>query len=246
MSENYLPHGERDLEGWMSNFSSRLQTIGLNLGLTNAQITAILNDYLACKYLLDIEDLFKAELHERTEYKNTLLKGKIGTVISNYPALPTLPTAPAQVPAGIIQRIQSTVQLIKNSSNYNEAIGQSLRIIAPGSSTTVDKKALKPEVKVFENNANHVALKFVKGDMPGVIVFVNAPATTAPAAGATVDAEAAISWVEYTRCTVSPFTDTRKNAGSQPETRMYKFQYFEKDLPVGLQSDIIKVVTAIY
>ena len=245
MSENYLPHGERDLEGWMSNFSSRLQTIGLNLGLTNAQITAILNDYLACKYLLDIEDLFKAELHERTEYKNTLLKGKIGTVISNYPALPTLPTAPAQVPAGIIQRIQSTVQLIKNSSNYNEAIGQSLRIIAPGSSTTVDKKALKPEVKVFENNANHVALKFVKGDMPGVIVFVNAPAT-APAAGTTVDAEAAINWVEYTRCTVSPFTDTRKNAGSQPETRMYKFQYFEKDLPVGLQSDIIKVVTAIY
>jgi hypothetical protein len=199
--------------------------------------------------MLDTEDLIKARLHERTKYKDTLFNGAIGTTITAYPGLPTLPPAPVQVAAGIMHRVEALVQVIKGSTGYSEAIGQSLGIIAAGSISPsgmpIDKTLLKPDVKVFENNANHIALKWVKNGMPGVIVFVNAP-VTAPVAGAKVDAEAAISWVEYTRCTVSPFKDTRKNAGSQPETRMYKFQYFEKDQPIGKQSDIIKVVAAIY
>ncbi len=249
MDYHYLPNGEREIEGWMYNFSQRLQAIGASLGLTPAQITAIENDYLACKYLLDMEDTFKAELHQRTEYKNTLLKGKIGTVITNYPGLPTLPATPVQVPAGIISRIESTVQLIKNSPNYDVAIGQALKIIAPGKTagdiTPLEKTILKPEAKVVENSATEIKIKWVKGDADGIIVYVNAPAV-APAANSKVDAEAAINFVEYGRYNYSPFVDTRKNAGTQPETRMYKLQYFEKDKPVGMQSDIIKVVAAIY
>ena len=250
MGEHYLPKPERVMEGWLSNFSSRLQTIGASLGLTPAQIAAIEADYLACKFLLDIEDLFKAELHERTEYKNTLLKGKIGTVITNYPGLPTLPAAPAQVPAGIIPRIETTVQLIKNSPNYTEAIGQSLKIIpagkTPGNLTPLEKTELKPVGKIVENSGVEIKIKWAKGNADGVIVYVNTAPTAAPAAGNKVDAEAAISWVEYGRYNFSPFVDTRKNAGTQPETRMYKLQYFEKDKPVGMMSDIIKVVAAIY
>jgi hypothetical protein len=249
MDYHYLPNGERDIEGWMFNFSQRLQAIGASLGLTPAQIAAIENDYLACKYLLDMEDMFKAELHQRTEYKNTLLKGKIGTVITPFPGLPTLPATPVQVPAGIISRIESTVQLIKNSPNYDEAIGQALKIIAPGKSagsiTPLEKTVLKPTGKVVENSATEIKIKFTKGDTDGVIVYVNAPAA-APVVGAKIDAEASINWVEYGRFNYSPFVDTRKNTGTQPETRMYKLQYFEKDKPVGVQSDIIKVVAAIY
>ncbi len=188
MDYHYLPNGERDIEGWMFNFSQRLQAIGASLGLTPAQIAAIENDYLACKYLLDMEDMFKAELHQRTEYKNTLLKGKIGTVITNYPASPVLPATPVQVPAGIISRIETTVQLIKNSANYTEAIGQSLKIIAPGKSagsiTPLEKTVLKPAVKVVENSGIEIKLKWTKGDADGVIVYVNAAATAAPVAGA--------------------------------------------------------------
>jgi len=61
-----------------------------------------------------------------------------------------------------------------------------------------------------------------------------------------IDPEGAIGWVELIRCSFSPFVDTRKNSATQPETRMYKMQYLEKDQPVGLVSDIIKVVAAIY
>lgn len=250
MKEHYLPNGEREREGWLSNFWNGLQTYGTTLGISAATITSVENDYLAYKFMLDTEDIIKAKMHERTKYKDTLFNGAIGTTITAYPGLPTLPAAPAQVQAGIMHRVEALVQLIKGSTGYSEAIGQALKIVAAGSGggslTPIDKSILKPEVKVFENNANHVALKWVKGEMPGVIVFVNAPVTTAPVVGAKVDAEAAINWVEYTRCTVSPFKDTRKNAGSQPETRMYKMQYFEKDQPVGLQSDILKVVAAIY
>ena len=249
MEDHYMPIGEREIEGWAQNFAQRLPSFSAKLGLTSAQTTGVTNDYLALKYLLDIEDIFKAELHQRTVYKNLIFKGKIGEPVTNYPALPTLPAIPVQVAAGILHRFETLVQVIKNTAGYDESIGQALRIIAPGSgssSTPTAKALLKPEVKVFENNANHVALKWVKGDMDGVIVFVNAALTTAPVAGAKVDAEATINWVEFTRCTISPFKDIRKNASNQPETRMYKFQYFEKDLPVGKQSDIIKVVVAIY
>ncbi len=220
MSSHYLPDAERDLEGWLFNFSSQLQTIGANLGLTPAQLSSIENNYLACKYLLDIEDLFKAELHSRTEYKNSILKGRIGLPITNYPDIPTLPAVPPQVEAGIIKRVEALVQLIKNSPNYDEATGQVLKIIMADSATSLDRTKLKPEIRVFENNTVHVALKWVKGEMDGVTVFVNTEAATAPAEGTLIDAEAAISWVEYARCNYSPFIDDRKNSGKQPETRL--------------------------
>ena len=247
MSGHYLPNGEREREGWLLNFSIRLQSSGTALGLSAAEVTGASNDYQAYKYMLDIEDIFKAELHTRTSYKDLLFNGKIGSPITNYPTLPTLPTAPTQVAAGIIQRTEMLVQKIKNSQGYNETEGQSLRIIA-ASGSVIDKTVLKPTVKVFENNSEHVLLKWTKGEMDGVIVYVNAPvvAATTPAAGTEADAESAISWVEYTRCTISPFTDTRKNKISQPETRLYKMKYFKKDIPEGIESDIIKVAVAIY
>lgn len=173
MSSHYMPNGERGKEGWLSNFSNRLQTIGASLGLTAAEISSINNDYLAYKFMLDVEDLIKSELHERTSYKELLFNGKIGTPINNYPGLPTLPVAPAQVTAGIIQRVEMLVQKIKNSTSYNDTFGQSLRIIVAGSIT--DKILLKPEIKLFENNSVHILLKWIKGEMDGVIVFVNVP-----------------------------------------------------------------------
>ena len=51
---------------------------------------------------------------------------------------------------------------------------------------------------MVENSATEIKIKWTKGDADGVIVYVNAPAA-APAAGAKVDAEAAINLVEYGR-----------------------------------------------
>jgi hypothetical protein len=250
MAEHYMPKGERDREGWLSNFSSELQVYGAGLGISPATITSVENDYLAYKFMLDTEDLFKAKMHERTKYKDTLFNGALGTAIAAYPASPVLPASPVQVAAGIIHRVEALVQVIKGSPGYSEAIGQALKIIAPGKTpgdlTPLEKTELKPVGKIVENSAVEIKIKWAKGDADGVIVYVNAAVTAAPVAGSKVDAEAAISWVEYGRYNYSPFVDTRKNAGAQPETRMYKLQYFEKDKPVGLQSDIIKVVAAIY
>jgi hypothetical protein len=250
MADHYMPKGERDREGWLSNFSTELQVCGPGLGVSPATITSVENDYLAYKFMLDTEDFFKAKMHERTQYKDTLFNGAIGTVIATYPASPVLPASPVQVAAGIMHRVENLVQVIKGSTGYTEAIGQALKIIVPGKTpgnlTPLEKTVLKPTGKVVENTSTEIKIKWTKGDTDGVIVYVNAAATAAPAAGAKVDAEAAINWVEYGRYNFSPFVDTRKNAGTQPETRMYKLQYFEKDKPVGVQSDIIKVVAAIY
>jgi hypothetical protein len=52
-------------------------------------------------------------------------------------------------------------------------------------------------------------------------------------------------WVELAKINHSPFVDTRKNQSAIFETRYYKMRYFKKDVLVGQESDIIRVVSPI-
>ncbi|MFH1005562.1 MAG: hypothetical protein V1781_08775, partial [Bacteroidota bacterium] len=44
----------------------------------------------------------------------------------------------------------------------------------------------------------------------------------------------------------SPYEDTRKNKTNTPETRYYKARFLLADKEVGVESDIVKVLTEIY
>jgi len=74
--------------------------------------------------------------------------------------MPVLPTAPAPVPSGILNRVRSLVQRIKTAPGYTDAIGQDLNIIAPVN--TVDISTLMPVLKA-KADVGRPHLKWKKG-----------------------------------------------------------------------------------
>lgn len=246
-NQGYMPVAEKEKVEWHSTFITGFSQIAASLGFTTAEITAANNDYLACKYMLDTVGLFDVELSKRVAYKALLFDGDIGTTLGAFPTIPTLPATPATVvAAGVYKRLGKTVQRIKNHPNYNETIGRSLGIIAP--KKIIDLNKLKPQPVVKAITAEHIKIGFPKADMDGVYVFgaVAIPASTTEQSDAAKDLDNLVTWAELGKCNTSPFIDTRVNSSLQPETRQYKMIYFKKDKPVGLESDVLRVIAQIY
>lgn len=245
----YLPNGDKEKLAWFKTFKTIFAEIAAKFGFTPAEVTAISNDYLAIEYLLSIIDVFKTETQERTRYKDLLFDGDATVNLGDYPTLPDLPTAPTVVvTAGVFKRIAKIVQRIKTHPNYNEAIGKNLGII--GHEQSIDIDIVKPVVTVKTVTSDSISLDFVKGTMEGVAVFAGTPYHTPTEAGSTPEAgtetEAEMSWVEIARINHSPFVDTRSNSSNKTETRYYKMRYFKKDILVGQESDIIRVISYKY
>ena len=85
---------------------------------------------------------------------------------------PALPTGVAPVPPGALNRLFDLVQIIKNSTGYNDTIGQDLRIIG---TTAVDSNAAgqnRPEAKptIVQGAATGRQDHFVKHGHMGVYI----------------------------------------------------------------------------
>jgi hypothetical protein len=169
-NQTYLPRADKDKVVWFKNFVSKLNLYSATLGFTAPELTAISNDSLMLTYMVDMVEVFKSESSKRVAYKNLLMHGEIGTPISNVPAVPPLPAAPTAVPAGVFKRMAKTVQRIKNHSNYNDAIGQDLNIIAPVS--TEDVSAMKPQLKPA-HDAGRPRIKWRKGEADSIDLYVD-------------------------------------------------------------------------
>jgi hypothetical protein len=239
----YLPSNDNNKRAWLNNFSTQLSSLGAGLGVTATEITEVQKDVLAVNYVLENLEIFKTESQERTRYKDLLFEGEIGSPLGDLPGLPTLPVAPSSVPAGVFKRISKLVQRIKNHANYNEALGKNLGII--GAEKVIDYDNLKVNVSLKYSNSDGVALDFVKGKMDGVVIYSGTIVQETAPEGVTPGTELeppVMIWTELSRATISPFIDTRLNAGNLPETRNYKMRYMKKDQPVGKDSDTITVI----
>ena len=241
----YLPRPDSNREKWLDTFSTELQAVGASLGLTAAEIAEVGKFALAYSYVLQVANLFKWEEHEWNKYKDLLAEGAIGSHLSSFPTMPVLPVAPDMAPAGIFKIIGKIVQRIKNHPNYDDSIGKNLGIIGPEKS--VDLDTIKPLVSVKSVSSDGISLDFMKKEMDGVAVFAgvpyHVPADAGTPAGSELETEAEMEWTEMVRVTQSPFIDTRFNATNKPETRYYKFRYIKKDILIGMESDIIRVIS---
>ena len=241
----YLPKADKEVVPWMNRFKKEFESIAPSFGFTVAEVTSVSNDNNAVKYMFDELDLFKGELQERTKYKDLLFNGDEKVSLGDFPSLPSIIVAPTVVKAGVFKRIAKVVQRIKTHPLYNEAIGKNLGII--GSEITIDLDTIKPVVSVKSITSESISLDFVKNSMEGVAIYAGTPYHIPTEAGSTpnVDAEteAELDWVEIARINHSPFIDTRFNASNKPETRYYKFRYIKKDILIGMESDIIRVIS---
>ena len=234
--KSFLPASYKHFVIWLQNFARKLIDHAATLDVDTATTDQVTNDTYLCSYALQLIEIFKQELSERVKFRKLLYKGSENLNL-DYPVMPVIPVLPGPpVPkAGVVNRVATIAKTIKLHPNYTEAIGEDLGII--GAEVVVDFRKKKPIITNVISESNMIIIDWTKARMQGVIIYSNAEITG--------DADN-IKWVEISRDLKSPYEDTRKNKGNDPETRYYKLRYMHDDKPVGKDSRILKVVAEIY
>lgn len=171
MSKSYLPGRNAELVTWLNNFSTKMQTqYGSVFGFTAAELTSIKNDAANVEYAHIGNENRKTGAAAGVAFLRTLRSSATQTSMGQYPALPVQGTPPPAVSSGVLNRIANYVQRIKHHSNYTDAIGQDLGIIAPSSS--FNPATMQPEL-IIKMSAGYPYLKWKRGEADGLHLYVD-------------------------------------------------------------------------
>jgi hypothetical protein len=231
MAIDFLPGPDSDLLVWLNNFQLKFPAYALTLGFTLAEVTAVTDDYNTLAFVVSAAEAVRNESQARTNYKNALRDGPIGTVAPTLPSAPTL-TPPATIVApGIVPRLRATVQRIKAHPAYTESIGLALDLVSKaGKSPSGPTPEAKPSATAKAEPGSTVRINWVKAGFDGVLV-------ESQRAGETL-------WTLLGTDTQSPYVDTRAPVqAGVPELRRYRLRYVKSDVPVGSYSDEMIVTT---
>lgn len=223
---NYVPDRDSDKVTWLNNFVSKFSGYASLLGFTSEEAGQINDDAIMFAYCVGQVVLFKTEKQERVKFKNLVSNGAIGTPIGDFPSVPTIPSPPDAVPAGIFKRMAKTVQRIKNHPKYTDIIGKDLGIIGAEDTFNPDEYKTELTTEVFPG---HVRISFVKGDVEAVNIHSRTEGET--------------DWVFLATDQHSPYNDSRPLADpNTPETREYMGMGVIDDEEIGQPSDIASAV----
>ena len=106
-----------------------------------------------------------------------------------------------------------------------EAIGFRVHHVTP------DPQTMKPIISEVTPTLEAIIIDWVKSDMEGVFIYGSYDGN---------------KWTKIGRDTRSPYEDERKNLSDKPEDRYYKLRYIKNDKPIGLESDVAKILAEIY
>jgi hypothetical protein len=128
---NYYPTAQNDQIVWLTTFANEIQVLGPGLGLTPAQIAAIVADCLWLVYLL--QAWLPATRNWSQTGTNTLAEAQTGDgiklmVLPVY-VTPALPNGAVSVNTGALNRIFAQVQDIKNSGQCSPKDAATLGIV---------------------------------------------------------------------------------------------------------------------
>lgn len=119
--------------------------------------------------------------------------------------------------------------------------------------TPPDPATAKPVISKATILPDTIILDWVKGAWDGVYVeSITEGASTSPSPSPTPTPSPGSGtpdpalWVKIGEDEKSPFEDTRVNHEHRPEVRYYRMRYKKDNKPVGLWSDIAKVIVEIY
>ena len=197
-------------------------------GLSAPQTTASRNDYLWLNYAITCTRQFQQEAQNRAMWKNHLKNGPQTSVAATVPGIGSefAPPAPAAVPDGVLIRWRALVAYLKNHMSYETADGVDLGIEA----TEAPAQVMKPTATLSVENGHVVRLNVFKDGHQSVIVCCQRNGDAQP-----------VRLGVFNRATV---LDERPNVNpTAPEWRDYTLQYQDDDAPVGVLSDVLRVVT---
>jgi hypothetical protein len=223
-----LPRTDTELALWLTNFSTSFAAYAVTLGFTEADVNAVKADAAMLNYIVgDLIPTYKSALQSRTSFKNLVVLGQAGSVNVALPLPPTTGTAPAVVPAGIVQRLRNLIQRIQLAPGYTEEIGLDLGIDEPeGGGPPAPDSPAKPTVRARSTGPGRVQIDFSKEKFDGVLVE------------SLRDGDG--GWQTLGLDSYSPYIDDRPpKAAGKPETRQYRVRYILRDQATGDWSDIV-------
>lgn len=211
---------------WFDNFRTKLVVHGPTLGIPAARVTQVGQEYAWLFYSNADTQNAEAEWHERVAWRDIFFRGDDGAMLGTYPTNNSIAVAaPPAPPAGVLARLRALVQLMKNSTAYDEAIGSELGILTPPPSA----RPPKPTPVAAPGENSHVMI-----DSP----------LRGWSAQEIESRRGTGGWELIAVALKRKHTDTRPPlAAGQPEVREYRLRYRDGDVPEELFSDIVKVTT---
>lgn len=227
---NIIPTIENERIAWSLNFEAEFPGLANLLGFSSAEVTSLLADSAAMRHAILVAQGGAVFSKKCTAFKNDLLGG-VGEnqTTPQMPSFTPPPAPPAEVDAGIIERLSKAMSRAKLSSGYTQTIGETLLIATPqGDSFNPDDG--KPSGEATAMTGSIVRIDWKKGKFDGIFIESQRGDETA--------------WTQIDFDMRSPYEDTRPpvNAG-KPEERRYRLRYFMDNTAVGAWSDVIVVIT---
>lgn len=157
---SYYPVRQADQILWLGNFAGKLPALATTLGLTTAQVTAIIADcnwliYVLQSWLPAGRSWALATTDSATEAQTGV--GAVPMVLPVFTA-PALPAGVAAVNPGALTRIFALVQAIKDSGKCSETNATNLGIIG-SAQTGPDLTTIQPIISAVVSG-NHVEIKW--------------------------------------------------------------------------------------
>jgi hypothetical protein len=231
MTVNYLPKDEQALDEWFANWAAKATESGAAHGFSGDEIKQIQDDAVMVHNLVSGTATVETNRREFINFKRIMLYGAKNSATPVYPTTnaPAEPSLNLAMMAGIIQRTRSFVRRLKESANYNEAVGADYRVLpiqTPGRG--IDEA--QPKLKARAMAASEVDIEFARGEFDGVEIESQIGNST--------------NWNSLGRFYKSPAQDDSAPAApNTPEVRRYRGRFLQGNKPIGIYSDIVSIVT---
>jgi hypothetical protein len=230
---DYLPDDEPGIDEWFQNWKTKMTESGSAHGFSTSEVKQAQDDGDIAHNVIAGTLAVETNRREFIKFKRLMLYGSKNAPTPVYPTLNTPVTPPlnGELMAGIIERTRSFVRRLKESPNYNEAVGADFRVLPVEGAGGISEDEAQPELKARAMAQSNVDIYFVRGDFDGVEVERQR--------GDNIN-----EWQSIGRFYKSPAEDDAPpSQGNAPETRRYRARYLKGNTPIGVYSDIITVVT---
>jgi hypothetical protein len=112
--------------------------------------------------------------------------------------------------------------------------------------TPADPNLAKPIISRTTILPDQVIMDWVKAGWGGVYIDSMVEELSSNPVPGTPPSMPGSTWQRLGEDEKSPFEDTRKNRTNRPEIRYYRMRYKQDNKPIGLYSEIVKVIVEIY
>jgi hypothetical protein len=231
---DYLPNEEAKLDEWFQNWKTKMTESGSQHGFSSDEIKQAQDDGDMAHNVVAGTAMVEVNRREFIKFKRLMLYGSRNAPTPEYPSMnmPGTPALNGELMAGIVERTRSFVRRLKESANYNEAVGADFRVLpVKDSDDNISEDEAKPALKARTTAQSNVDIDFVRGAFDGVEIERQR-------------GDNANDWQSIGRFYKSPAEDDAPPAEvNAPETRRYRARYLKGNKPIGVYSDIVTVVT---